>query len=182
MKIIAPKPITALILGGGKTVFEDAEKARKLFKPDIILGVNDVIADYAEIQYACSMHPEKMGIWLTKRRENGHPDPKEFWTADTAVKRDHLNLGYKTVRNTRGGSGLLAVYVARALFCKKIVLAGIPMAPEFEHYHTPGAWKEYKLYKLVWEHDKSLLQDVRSMSGWTREAFGAPTKKWFDEA
>src|SRR5690606_12765406 len=100
--------------------------------------------------------------WLAERRKNGHPDIKgKYWTANDRMAQAPKELDFQSLKNTRGGSGLLAVYVARYLNCTKIVLAGIPMTIKGEHYHTAGNWKECKLYRVVWEANASLKTDVR---------------------
>ena len=76
---------------------------------------------------------------------------------------------------------MLGVYVARHLGFKKIVIAGIPMHMDFEHYHKGGKWKECKLYQIVWDKDASLRADVRSMSGWTQEKLGPFTLEWLQQ-
>lgn len=165
----------ALILGGAKCVFEDFQKAMMMHDFGIIIGINNIIEEIPEIEHAVTMHPVKMRIWLANRRKNGYPDPKRFWTAvDREVPVD-IDVEFQRLKNTRGGSGLLAVYVARYLNAHVKVLCGIPMTPEGEHYHTNGNWKECHLYRKIWESNKTLKDDVRSFSGWTREQYGEPT-------
>ncbi len=168
----------ALVLGGAKCVFEDYAKARSLGEFSVVIGANDIIAEISEINHAVSMHPGKLPRWLKKRKENGHPDVEGLWTAFDRSPQVPQGLKVEFLRNTRGGSGLLAVYVARKLGCDRIVLAGVPMTLQGEHFHTPGWWKEYHLYKVVWDANASLKTDVRSMSGWTMEKFGEPTPSW----
>lgn len=170
------KPRSALILGGAKSVFEDYQSALQMINFDVVIAVNDIGIEIPEIDVWCSMHPEKIPMWLEARRRNGFRDPRGFWT--TLDKTPPKDVDFQKLRNTRGGSGLLAVYVARYLNCDKIVLAGIPLTVDGEHYHTPGHWKECKLYRVIWEADASLLNDVRSMSGWTKERFGQVTPDW----
>lgn len=174
---------TILIAGGAKCVFDDFERATKMHNFDSIMAVNDVGQELPKLDFWVSMHPEKMVRWLEGRRKNGHPDPTSLWTGHdravpTGAQAVKLGLTFNTIRNTRGGSGLLAIYVARYLKFERIVLAGIPMSRDQEHYHKPGWWKECNLYRVVWENNGSLKEDCRSMSGWTRAKFGEPTKEW----
>lgn len=171
------EPSRVLILGGAKSVFDDMRQAQAMCTFDAVIAINDIGFEIPEIDYWCSMHPDKLALkWLPQRRDNGYPDPKSLWTSrDKKVPND---IEFQTLKNTRGGSGLLAIHVARYLNFSKIVLAGVPMEAEGEHYHTPGKWKECKLYRIVWEADKSLKHDVRSFSGWTRDTYGVPTADW----
>lgn len=169
---------SVVILGGSKEVFSDYASACKLWDFDAVIAINDIGAEMPEIDFWCTMHPEKMPKWLEQRRFNGFEDPKSFWTSHDRKTPEGLDVEFQTVKNTRGGSGLLAVYVARHLGYNKIVLCGIPMTAEGQHYHTSGAWKECKLYRIVWEKNPTLKDDVRSFSGWTQEKFGMPTETW----
>lgn len=174
---------SVLILGGGKCVFEDHERAIAMHDFDSVMAINDIGVVMHKVDFWVSMHPEKMPKWLEARRANGHPDPSSFWTShDRAVPTGALavkqGLVFNTIRNTRGGSGLLAIYAARYLKFDRIVLAGVPMTREQEHFHKSGWWKECNLYRVVWENNASLKEDVRSLSGWTRERFGEPTVDW----
>lgn len=172
------KPKSAVILGGSTGVFSDYVEACAMWDFDEVIAINDIGAEIPETTHWCSMHPEKMPKWLGQRRFNGFPEPKDFWTSRDRQPPEGLDVEFKTLRNTRGGSGLLAIHVARFLGCEKIVLCGIPMTPNGEHYHTAGLWKECKLYRVVWEKNPTLKEDVRSFSGWTRLTLGPPTKEW----
>lgn len=168
---------TALILGGSKNVFSDIEEAFSFKYYDYVIAVNDIGTEFEWINHWVTMHPDKMPRWLEQRRYNNFPDPLNFWTS---VDRKVPNgITFEQIRNTRGGSGLLAIYVARKLGATKIVLAGIPMESNAEHYHTSGNWKECRLYRKIWEADTSLKIDVRSVSGWTKNFLGVPTIDWF---
>jgi len=86
-----------------------------------------------------------------------------------------------------GSSGMLAVQVALALGCTKVMLCGMPMTPtphfeqsaEFDAAHTvwseaDGHWRSWlRVHQHGWFEDR-----VRSTSGRTRDLFGAPTREW----
>lgn len=173
-----------LICGGAKCVFDDMERAHVMHEFDSIMAINDIGMHLPKLDFWVSMHPDKMVRWLEGRRNNGHPDPISFWTGHdravpTGAKAVQLGLTFQTLRNTRGGSGLLAIFAARYMQFDRIALAGIPMQREEEHFHKPGWWKECNLYRTVWENNASLRSgDVRSFSGWTRDKFGEPTVEW----
>lgn len=176
MSFMLPK--TALILGGAKSVFKDYERALELFKPDVVIGVNDIVAEVPEITHFCTMHPKKAPKWIEERRKNGFPDPVKYWTSTD--KSAPPGFTFEQIPNTRGGSGLLAIYVARYLKYDKKILAGIPMTREGQHFFIQSDWNECKLYRVVWEKNPTLREDVRSMSGWTMETFGFPTQEWLE--
>jgi hypothetical protein len=172
------KTKAALICGGAKSVFEDIEQSKFLFEPDAVFAINDVLAQIPHVDFFVSMHPSKAPAWLKARRQNGYPDPKSYWTAKD--KTPPRGMRFETSPNTRGGSGLLAVFVARSMGYTKIVLAGIPLTIEGAHFHDARPWKECLLYRAVWERMNGLKVDVRSMSGWTREYFGYPEFDWLN--
>lgn len=171
----------ALIIGGANTVFADIEEAYGLFRPDAVFAINDVVEHFEDVDYFCSMHPEKSDVWLGNREDNGYAPPRELWTAHDRVKRAPAGMEYKSIGNTRGGSGLLAVYVAKKLGFERIVLAGIPMHANNAHFFDNRQWRECRLYQVVWEADPSLRDgSVRSLSGWTKEQFGYPDVFWLN--
>lgn len=171
------KPKTVLICGGAKSVFEDIDKAKNLVPyPNAIIAVNDVLAELPHVDFFVSMHPTKVTNWLKQRRDKGYADPKSYWTVkDRAVPRAPR---FETHPNTRGGSGLLAVFVARYLGYQRIILCGIPMTTEGGHFFNEKKWTECHIYRTVWENMKSLKDDTRSVSGWTMEHLGAPSYDW----
>jgi hypothetical protein len=62
------------------------------------------------------------------------------------------------------------------------ILAGVPMTPEAGHVVRKQVWKDCRLYVRGWVvAEASIKPMVRSMSGWTRSTFGAPTEKWLKE-
>ena len=84
-----------------------------------------------------------------------------------------------------GSSGLLAALVAIELGFDKIILCGMPLVGE-EGINTDGKVAPqptpYHHYQHGWTLLQNILRDhVRSMSGWTRETFGAPTAEWLIE-
>jgi len=168
----------ALILGGAANVHDDAKAALELFTPDLVLAVNDIGTVWpGPIDAYCSLHPEKFPAWLATRAANGHAPPGSLWTSEGRQRR--ATLPVRTVRCHGGGSGMLAVKVARELGATHIVLAGMPMAHGYAHFHDPKPWFAARLYQRFWVRDQGQLRiDTRSMSGLTRELLGYPTQEW----
>jgi hypothetical protein len=170
-------PLTALICGGANTVLRDIEAAKQLFVPDAIFAVNNVVAVIKHVDFLVTVHPTKVPHWMTKRLANGYGgDSIIYWTVPG--RPTPIGYEFKTSPNTKGGSGLLAISVARYLGFTKIVLAGMPMTPESAHFFDPKPWNECIIYRNVWEKRSDLKDYVRSVSGWTREHFGPPTVEW----
>lgn len=74
-----------------------------------------------------------------------------------------------------GSSAMTGTLAALRMGYDRIVLCGCPLtgnAPE---------GNPYEAFRLGWEDRKDeLIGRVKSMSGWTRELLGAPTKEWID--
>jgi hypothetical protein len=76
---------------------------------------------------------------------------------------------------------MLCVAVALELGCTRIVLAGVPMDKMAGHYDNRKPWMEARQYWPAWERAiPKFAGRVRSMSGWTRDKLGEPTKEWLD--
>ena len=101
------------------------------------------------------------------------------WTREGA---QHLSDFHCVVRPWGGSSGLLATRVAVAdLNSPKVVLCGVPQ-DDRAHFDRPGKWRHADSFVESWEAIVPRIRDrVRSMSGWTREVFGAPTREWLEE-
>jgi hypothetical protein len=82
-----------------------------------------------------------------------------------------------------GSSGLFACEVAiKVLDVTRIVLCGIPMHDE-PHFFGGDVWRSGPAYWHEWLKALPHIEDnVRSMSGRTKELLGAPSRQWLTEA
>ena len=175
---------TALILGGAACVHEDIKAALALFRPHLIVAVNDIGMTYPDIDHWVSYHPHKFAQWEKRRHRAGLTPPEAFWTHSLkTVPKEHrlINIRVLSQPHWGGSSGLLAVQVVlQDLMIEHSVLAGIPMT-ETRHFDPVRykPWPEALYYRAKWEDNLVLLKKhVRSMSGWTREILGAPDPAW----
>lgn len=78
-----------------------------------------------------------------------------------------------------GSSSLLGTRAALIkLGYKKVVLAGCPLGIG----NILNETKSYNVFKKGWTKLKpGLVDKVKSMSGWTKELLGEPTKEWIEE-
>jgi hypothetical protein len=77
-----------------------------------------------------------------------------------------------------GSSAFLACQVAVGLEYDKIVLCGCPMSGK--NLNAPSK-SGYDVFQKGWEKHAFMLEDrVRSMSGFTKELLGEPTKSWLE--
>jgi hypothetical protein len=172
----------ALVLGGARSVFDDELAARAMgFEPDVIVATNHAGRDREEpVDHWCSFHQELFPLWLKERRARGLRDPGTLWSCAPAPKPKSLDLPVRKAANWRGSSGLLAVTVAlEHLGATHVVLCGVPLTKEGEHYDKPGLWRDAGNYRAGWvSHASDMAGRVRSMGGWTASFFGEPDPAW----
>lgn len=170
----------ALVLGGALSLFDDEAEVRAMgFEPDIIVATNHAGRDReGPVDHWCSFHVELFPLWLRQRREAGRPEPGQLWSCHARPAPEGLPRVRKAA-NWRGSSGLLAVTVALELGATHVVLCGVPLRKEGEHYDKPGLWRDAGNYRKGWvEHAAEMNGRVRSMGGWTEELLGRPDPAW----
>ena len=173
----------ALVLGGAACVTDDAERALKLFEPDAVAAINDMIARWrGKIDYAVTLHPEKLDFWI-KHRGIWGGDPGQFACWSHAYKsplaRRQFLTETRTTSDWGGSSGLMAVKVLLQEGFDKIVLAGVPMERTAGHVAKPGEWPQARAYQKAWKRRvPEIAWATRSMSGFTRDILGEPTEEW----
>ena len=76
----------------------------------------------------------------------------------------------RTIQYYSGSSALLGVKVGFRLGYRKMILCGVPLLDE-----------KYIGYRRGWLFVMDLIKDnVRSMSGWTKQIFGEPDEEWLN--
>jgi len=178
-----------IVIGRSAEVWDEVAAAKLLTKFDKVVAVNVAGQDYPEqVDYWVSFHPNFFEMWIRKRLKKGLPystETTQLWSGTNNGKR----LGARTLRELvryanyfGGSSGLIATRVAvDHVKGDKVVLCGIPME-NTKRYDDQRNWREALMYRDAWLSVMPLLKPyVRSMSGWTREQFGEPTKEWLDE-
>ncbi len=174
----------AFVLGGAECVWADLASAQVLCKPDVIVAVNDIGVDYpGEIDHWVSFHSDFLGKWSRARAARGLPPAKTYWTGQGGPTRAAPE-GTKTVNAVGGSSGMLATFAALRSGVAKVILCGVPIDPAMRHYHEGkrgAAWKEASKYQKHWRAAEADFRGrVKSMSGWTAELLGSPTKEWLE--
>jgi hypothetical protein len=169
------------VLGGASCVFDDAKLALGLFTPDAVFAINDMIARWPErVDYVVTLHPEKLAGWLRQRKKAGYGMHFQTWAH--ARKPNSLPVD-RVTPDWGGSSGLFACKVALEEGFDKIVLAGVPMTVRDKHFVRNKEWSAATGYLAAWKKRHPLLKDnVRSMSGFTRDLLGEPCAVWWDAA
>lgn len=177
----------ALVVGCAEGVWEDVEEARKLGDYDAFY-----VCKMAGIQWDegffhwMTLHPEFMAGYKEERKKLGLPDSYEVTgplKEECGMHGAHpldRRVSYRWPEMTSSGStGLFAVKVALDTDGHHgIVLAGVPMTST-NHFLRGKPWPHRDSFIPAWEKAQARIKDrVRSVSGWTREMLGAPTREW----
>lgn len=170
---------SALILGCAECVWDDIEQAKKLFTPDAVFAVKDMMVYYPDrIDYGICLHPERIEGYKRQRVTV----LKRPWDFEVWGHKRHKDINRHTV-DWGGSSGLLAIKVAMQEGFDTIVCAGTPMERGDGHVRRKEPWLSADIFRNGWiKHQKTIQPFVRSMSGWTKTLLGAPSEEWFRQA
>lgn len=169
--------IAIVVCGGGDPLAEYNEVVSRCVINELPYRTfcgNDMIAEFPhQIDVAGTLHPDKLHLWLTKRTSYDRDAPKMIY-----AHRPFNNVTHWT-RDWQGSTGLFLVKIAREMGHTHIVLCGVPMTVEANHFVRHEPWKACHGFRRGWtSHVVELKNYVRSYSGWTQELFGAPTDEW----
>lgn len=166
----------AIVLCGGGDPTEELSRALLLCgdKPYTIFAGNDQIAEYpGPIEHGVTLHPPKLEMWISQRKSRGYPDVGTIWSHRPGVLIDRYT------RDWQGSTGLISVKIARELGFTHVLLCGVPMTTEGDHFLRKAPWKAAYGFRRGWTaHMREIRKYVRSFSGWTKELLGAPTAEW----
>jgi hypothetical protein len=174
-----------LVLGGGSSLWDDVDALEELIGvpwPGVVIAVND--AGYKKsttgriwdrpLHHWATLHAEKMAGWKGQREAAGLPGGFQTWSS---VRRQVIQNHFSGITN--GSSGLYGVTVGlMALRHDRAIACGIPMDASPNTF-SGRDWRAHSRYRRGWtQAEAQLMGRVKSMSGWTRKVFGAPTREW----
>lgn len=169
----------ALVLGDASSVFEEIEQALDLTEVDAVAACNNMIVKWnGDLDYAVTLHPEPCRDWVgiveaLRLREAAGLNRPETWAHAPAPGID------RSTKHWRGSSGLHAVTVLIELGFDQIILAGVPLTETAAHFYDRRPWQSAPSFRVGWlQHVDEIRTRVRSMSGWTAELVGRPTREW----
>lgn len=186
----------ALVLGGANCLFRDLNNLRflRLPAPKVVIAVNDAIWRYeGTIHHAVTLHPESLKGWMDKRAPYANTDFTTWTWNKKIVGGDAHSLADRVVKHWgAGGSGLFAVTVAHDyLGFGRIVGCGVPMDRRTNLAGNQSWWEYDDALDVqrrgwqdarAWPDRSALLKRIfRSMSGWTRDLYGPPTREWLSQ-
>lgn len=169
----------ALVVGGGGDPLAEYAAARMMCetaeKTVATFVANDTLTIFPDVvDYACTLHPDKMAGWLHERHKRGLPMPY----GQTWCHRSFLGFTNHT-RDWQGSSGLFMTKIALEQGWTHVILCGVPMTVEGDHIIRHQPWNAAGGFIRGWQrHMREIRANVRSMSGWTQEQLGAPEYLW----
>ena len=199
---------TALIIGGGANVWEDIEAALDLGEFQGVVACNDVGCVWpGRLDGWVSLHAAKLPGWMQARERNGLTpaarvaghlgDGKQYPATNARPRKVREYVDHRFPGQSRSGSsGLFAAkYALEDLGFDRGVLCGIPMEMSQAHFFNSHPWNGAKSHvagwlKKPWSPPQkgqkaeppiplpAIKGRLRSMSGWTRELLGSPTRKF----
>jgi hypothetical protein len=181
---------TVVVLGGGRHVWEENRAAHEskwwldlgYTEPPRYIAVNDIGAYYpGKIDHWFSLHPAYLPFWMGLRLghalDEGHRPKLHCHKRKPSTPTIDYEWG---LDNNGATSGFYAAQVAVCLGYEHILLVGVPGDNTGRFFDAPWETGNYgdRSVTLAWRQmvDKYpiLSERVRSVSGWTRELFGAP--------
>lgn len=165
------------VLGGAPSVWDDLAAVKRLMKPHNF-GV--IACNLAGIEYTghlhgwATLHPERLHKWRAERA--GNDDFRAF----IAARHHNSPDGELIAQRWHGSSGLYAAQCAFEAFqAIGVILCGVPMSPEQGHITYSTYWTGGTSYRRGFIAALPTIgARLRSVGGWTREVFGAPTPEW----
>lgn len=175
-----------VICGSAQCLFEDLAEVQILVDLIFNPASERPQADVMCINHTALYYPYFFKHWVTYHKDIFKCERK-YIKGDVITHSVGDDWGVDKVwqfeRYHGTDSGLLAVKVAKALGYKKIILAGVPIDGTKRFFDPVGEVCHFDAdnIRLGWDMEKREpdTQDrIRSLSGWTRELFGAPAAAW----
>lgn len=165
----------ALILGGAPSVWDDLDAARHLVgdRRTITVAANLAGLHHDDpLDGWATLHAELISGWAKTRSAGRLFAPARMGPAPVDVVAERWC----------GSSGLYAAQCALfEMGASAVVLCGVPMDRAAGHFIVPGQWAPVVTYRQAFAAALPVIGGrTRSMGGWTRSLFGAPTAAWLD--
>jgi hypothetical protein len=167
----------AIVCGNAQGVFDEYDR---LIRDDpLVFAVNDVGMYLVRVDHWASLHASKLPSWKAIRNDVfcKYPGNREFKTHTHGSA--HADYDWFGLTPIMALSGMFAAQIAYLMGCDPVILCGCPndATPRFfesramngeAYLNTQDQIKRETAFK------PELKKVIRSMSGWTKEFFGAP--------
>jgi hypothetical protein len=159
-----------IVIGNAECANDDLIKAKEFFSNyDImVIGIDALSRVKNEnIKYFATYHPAD--ISLIPKIDFQIISHLQYYNKVDIIRPIDLN------NEKSGSSALLGVLTAIDLGYDKIILCGCPLEGKDKKQHP------YKVFQKAWIIKLHIIAaKVRSISGWTKEYLGEPTKEWLN--
>jgi hypothetical protein len=173
-----------IIIGSAPCVTEDIASLLCAMNLDpcscsyMLIGLDAVEKHPAHAEYFATYHPSDIGPAFGRRKAAGANTDYMIIAhqphIDASTGRDLVDLIIPFEPPT-GSSALLGVLAGIKLGYEKIIVCGCPLMGKNDKQY------DYANFRAGWTAKLAMIKDkTRSMSGWTKELLGAPTKEWLD--
>lgn len=194
----------AICVGSAMGWQAEVEQALKLAPDAAIYCVKENGIDWpGEFRTWVTMHPEWMGRYISERAKLGLPPCVDYVCPPAKELGENGRKGladgkipfrFVSYQHVSGeaspGSGGFAVKVALGDGFERVIICGMPMVSKGGHYRRKGeTWRDTRggisdpaSFQKGWNaYKEHFAGRVRSMSGWTAELLGEPTKSWLSQ-
>jgi hypothetical protein len=164
-----------VIMGCAPNWKDDLDKFKLICSDFDVLAVGLDCSYDGRIDYFATYHVEDIPLYHINRfKGNQNTDYKVISHVDSDIAKSHIDIVYP-YEPPSGSSSLLGALASKSLGYKKIVLCGCPLE---------GLNKKkqpYISFQKGWTAKFTQVKgNVKSMSGWTRELLGEPSKEWLE--
>jgi hypothetical protein len=167
MKVLA-------IIGSAVCWKTDLDNLKAITSVFDVMSIGASCLYMGEVKYFATYHFADIPIYKMRRKIGyGNLDYKVI-----GHKKDKPEIDIiEPHKEPSGSSSLLGVVAAIRLGYKKIILCGCPLEGENKNGITP-----YNTFQKGWVARLLEIQDyVKSMSGWTADLLGVPSKEWIND-
>lgn len=173
--------MVAIVVGGADGALDEWRDARRAMGGALTVAVNNAGCHLpCPVDHWATLHPQEMVSRALKRWRAGHPPAGTYWTAPQAYGVTHATEFRELSGWSGGSSGLFGLGVALQ-YAGGAILCGIPMDGR-PHFDRVSGWEDSDSYWPAWlALPDDVRRRVRSMSGRTRDLFGAPSRRWAAE-
>jgi len=173
----------ALIVGCAPCWEDDLNRFKTICSEFDVFAIGLDCPYKEEIKYFVTYHIEDIEAYKRKRTGDykiiSHTNDFIKYSRERRKKPEWANTNVDIVYPHQAPSGSSSLLGTKAALFKlgynKVVLIGCPM----DTGSIENKAKSYSVFRKGWLYFKSdLVGKVKSMSGWTRELLGEPTKEW----
>lgn len=171
---------TAIVCGNAWGVFQEFDFIFRRADASIVFAANDVGMYLPHVDHWVSLHASKLDHWVEIRRNPSTRGVgnKNFHVHDAGLHGPRDWYQWKGLTPLMALSGMFAAQIAYLMGCDPIILCGCP------NDKTPRFWEmtcdnqayvntQYQI-KQEMAYKPEFKKAIRSMSGWSKEFFGAP--------